>query len=143
MGLMLLNLLMYACLTQSTIISLPMTTTKGDNTSPDHNQAGKMVKLAGRIDGVCRGRLLGPTSSLPAPGTVKPPTSTTLRIPIISSIIQSWKRSTMSAQASWKLFSFSKRLKTVLLISTNWLDSKRVRRALEYELTATLSAMTW
>ncbi len=138
-----MNLLTYACFTQSTIISLPMTTIKGDSTSPDHSHDGRMVKLAGRIDDVCSGMLLGPLSSLPAPGTDSPPTSTTLRIPMMISMIQSWNRSTISAQASWNVFSFSKRLNTVLLISTNWFDRSSVRRALEYEFTATLSAMTW
>src|SRR5689334_3792225 len=120
-----------------------MTTMNGDSTSPDHNHEGRMVKLAGRMDDVCSGMLLGPLSSLPAPGTDSPPTSTTLRIPIMISMIQSWNRSTTSAQASWNVFSFSKRLNTALLISTNWFDSKSVRSALEYELTATLSAITW
>jgi hypothetical protein len=120
-----------------------MTTMNGDSTSPDHSHDGKMVKLAGRMDDVCSGMLLGPLSSLPAPGTYRPPTSTTLRMPIMISMIQSWKRSTMSAQASWNMFSFSKRLNTALLISTNWFDSRSVKRALEYELTATFSAMTW
>lgn len=74
---------------QSTTISLPMTTMNGDSTSPDHNHDGKMVKLAGRMDAVCKGMLLGPLSSVPAPGTDSPPTSTTLRMPMMTSMIQS------------------------------------------------------
>ena len=54
-----------------------------------------------------------------------------LREAIMISISQSWKRSTTSAQVSWKRFSFSNLLKTVDLISTNWLDMRRVSRALE------------
>lgn len=50
---------------------------------------------------------------------------------IMTSISQSWNRSTTSAHVSWKRLSFSIFLKTVDLISTNWLDIRRVRRALE------------
>ena len=49
----------------------------------------------------------------------------------------------MSAQDIWKRFSFSNFLKTVALISTNWFDIRRERRALEYEFTATLRVTTW
>lgn len=45
--------------------------------------------------------------------------STRLRSAMMNSISQIWKRSTMSAQVSWKRFSFSIFLKTVPLISTN------------------------
>ena len=62
---------------------------------------------------------------------IRLPVSMMLREAIIMSISQSWKRSTTSAQVSWKRFSFSNFLKTVDLISTNWLDIRRVRRALE------------
>ena len=62
---------------------------------------------------------------------LKPLVSMMLRAAIMVSISQSWKRSTTSAQVSWKRFSFSNFLKTVDLISTNWLDMRRVRRALE------------
>lgn len=48
-----------------------------------------------------------------------PPTSTMLRNAMIVNISQSVNRSTMSAQVSWKRFSFSNFLKTVPLISTN------------------------
>ena len=130
-------------MTQSTIISLPITTIKGESTSPDHSHDGMMVKLAGRMEAECNGMLLGPLSSLPAPGTDSPPTSTTLRMAIMISMTHSWKRSTISAHVNWNVFSFSKRLNTELLISTNWFESRSVISALEYELTATLSAMTW
>lgn len=128
---------------QSTSISLPMTITKGESTSPDSIHDGRRVKLSGRMEAVCSGRLELVESPLPAPGTDSPPTSTTLRMPMMSSMIHSWKRSTMSAQVSWKVFSFSKRLKTLLLISTNWFEMSRVSSALEYELTATLRVVTW
>lgn len=103
------------------------------------------MKLSGRMEAVCSGRLLLGDSPLPlpAPGTESPPTSTTLRMPIITSMIHSWNRSTMSAHVSWKRFSFSKRLKTLPLISTNWFEMRSVSSALEYELTATLSVVTW
>jgi hypothetical protein len=50
---------------------------------------------------------------------LRPPTSTTLRIAMISNISHSWKRSTMSAHVIWNRFSFSNFLNTVPLISTN------------------------
>ena len=116
----------------------------GDKTSPDHSQDGSTVKLCGRIDGLWSGSAFDTSSaSKPAPGTDIPPTSIMLRMPMINSIIQIWNRSTMSAHVSWKRLSFSMRLNTVLLTSTNWLDIRSVKRAFEYELTATLSVMTW
>jgi hypothetical protein len=47
------------------------------------------------------------------------------------------------AQVSWKRFSFSNFLKTLPLISTNWFERRRVRRAFEYELIATLRVTSW
>lgn len=141
---MLLNLLMYACLIASTNTSLPITIKNGDSTSPDNSHVGSTVKLCGSIVGLCSGIvLLGSEPPTPAPGTDSPPTSTTLRIPMMRSMTHSWNRSTMSAQVSWKRLSFSKRLKTVLLTSTNWFDMRSVRSAFEYEFTATLSVMHW
>ena len=131
---------------QSTIISLPMTMRNGERTSPEASHDGRSVKLAGRTDALCRGTRTGASStprSAPAPGTERPPTSTMLRMAMMMRTIQSWKRSTMSASVSWNVFSFSLRLKTLLLTSTNWFDMRSERSALEYELTATLSAMTW
>lgn len=119
---MLLNLVTYACLMVSTSISLPTTIKKGERASPDFSQDGSAVKLCGHMDGGCRGTAALPSScdeSNPAPGMEKAPTSTTLRMPMMSSMIQRWKRSTMSAHVNWNRLSFSKRLKTVLLISTN------------------------
>lgn len=49
----------------------------------------------------------------------RPPSSTMLRRAMMTSISHSWKRSTTSAQVSWKRFSFSIFLNTVPLISTN------------------------
>src|SRR5690242_400676 len=74
---------------------------------------------------------------------LSPPTSTMLRMAMMSSMSQSWKRSTTSAHVIWKRDSFSNFLNTVPLISTNWLDMSSVRSAFEYELTATLSVTTW
>lgn len=74
---------------------------------------------------------------------LRPPVSTRLRSAIMVNISQSWKRSTISAQVNWNKFSFSNFLNTVDLISTNWFDMSKVKRALEYELTATLRVMTW
>ena len=47
------------------------------------------------------------------------------------------------AHVNWKRFSFSNFLKTDPLISTNWFDRSSVKSAFEYELTATLSVMSW
>lgn len=122
-----------------------MTTRKGESTSPENIHEGRIVKLAGSIEAVCKGP--GPlamcSASLPAPGTERPPTSTMLRKPIMIRMIQSWKRSTTSAQVSWNKFSFSIFLKTLPLISTNWFDIRSESSAFEYELTATFSVMTW
>lgn len=46
-------------------------------------------------------------------------------------------------QLNWKRFSFSNFLKTLPLISTNWLLMRRVRRAFEYEFTATFKVTIW
>ena len=91
-------------------------------------QSGNIVKLLGRMLGPRVGMLVvveGPEKPL------RLFVSIILREAIMISISQSWKRSTTSAQVSWKRFSFSNLLKTVDLISTNWLDMRRVRRALE------------
>ena len=97
-----------------------------------------MVKLLGRMLEVRRG-----AEGLQVEEPKREFVSIMFLEAIIISISQSWKRSTTSAQVIWKRFSFSNFLKTVDLISTNWFDMRRVRRALEYELTATLRVMTW
>ena len=84
-----------------------------------------------------------PAPAVPDGESDHTPSSTRLRDAMMTSISRSWKRSTMSAQSSWNRFSFSNFLNTVVLISTNCTDSSSVSRAFEYELTATLSVITW
>ena len=141
---------MYACFSQSTSISLPSTSTNGFSTCPIH--VGSMVNERGIAFDAVNGtdvELADPANKLAHDEErlllpiLKPPTSTIFRIAMMRSMSQSWKRSTISAQVIWNRFSFSNLLNTVPLISTNWLDRRSVRRALEYELTATLSVMTW
>lgn len=70
---------------------MPMTTKKGESTSPERSHEGHTAKLAGKIEFVWSGP--GPEEplsiSLPAPGTDNPPTSTILRMAMINRMIQS------------------------------------------------------
>lgn len=91
-----------------------------------------MVKLNGRMLALRSGILL---LGLVLPeAAAEPPrlfVSMILREAMIMSMSHSWNRSTTSAHVSWKRLSFSNFLKTVDLISTNWLDIRRVNSALE------------
>ena len=129
LGFVALNLVMYACFTQSTSVSIPNTKKKGERTCP--TQSGSRVKECGRREEVDSRVLLLGDGEKPEGSSSVPPVSTRLRAAMMMSMSQSWKRSTTSAQVIWKRFSFSIFLKTVDLISTNWLDMRSVRRALE------------
>ena len=106
------------------------------------------MKLFGRIvDPLTGAAVLEPETALlpddPSAARLRPPISIMLRDAMIVSMSHNWNRSTTSAHVSWNKFSFSNFLKTVDLISTNWLDIRSVSRAFEYELTATFRVMTW
>ena len=88
-GFVALNLVIYACLIQSTSISVPSTKKKGLMTWPTHS--GNKVKLWGRRPEVDSVGGLDPFESR------RRPVSTTFLAAIIISMSQSWKRSTTSA----------------------------------------------
>ena len=93
---------MYACLIQSTSISLPSTSRKGPMICPV--QSGKMVKLLGRMLDSFTGVLeVGPPFPEPVkerPPKLSPLVSMIFLDAIIMSISHSWKRSTTSAHVS-------------------------------------------